>query len=53
MLPDMNSTFNAGLRYLGLPRCDGNTANLKKLNDLLQNAKKYSGAPSTTTPSAS
>jgi spermidine/putrescine transport system substrate-binding protein len=40
VLDDMNSLFNAGLRYLGLPRCNGNPADLKKLRDLLLNAKK-------------
>ncbi|MFZ5791452.1 MAG: extracellular solute-binding protein [Pseudomonadota bacterium] len=40
VLDDMNSLFNAGLRYLGLPRCNGNPADLKKLRDLLVNAKK-------------
>ena len=37
----MNSLFNAGLRYLNLPRCNGNPEDLKKLYDLLTNAKKY------------
>jgi spermidine/putrescine transport system substrate-binding protein len=40
MLPDMNSTIRAAQFYLGLPRCDGDKANLKKVNDLLQNAKQ-------------
>jgi spermidine/putrescine transport system substrate-binding protein len=39
VLDDMNSLFNAGLRYLGLPRCNDNPADLKKLNDLLVKAK--------------
>jgi len=41
MLPDMNDVINAGLRYLGLPRCNKNPEDLKKLNDLLTNSKKY------------
>jgi spermidine/putrescine transport system substrate-binding protein len=41
VLDDMNSLFNAGLRYLNLPRCNGNPEDLKKLYDLLTNAKKY------------
>lgn len=41
MLPDMNDVFNAGLRYLGLPRCNKNPEDLKKLNELLTNAKKH------------
>lgn len=40
MLQDMNSIIHAAERYLGLPRCGGDPANLKKVNDLLQNAKK-------------
>src|SRR5215470_5283988 len=40
MLPDMNAIINAAERYLGLPRCNGNHQDLKKVNDLLQNAKK-------------
>jgi spermidine/putrescine transport system substrate-binding protein len=40
VLDDMNSLFNAGLRYLGLPRCNGNPEDLKKLYNLLMNAKK-------------
>jgi spermidine/putrescine transport system substrate-binding protein len=39
VLDDMNSLFNAGLRYLGLPRCNGNPEDLKKLYDLLTKAK--------------
>ncbi len=41
MLSDMNEVINAGLRYLGLPRCNKNPEDLKKLNDLLTNSKKY------------
>jgi len=40
VLDDMNSLFNAGLRYLNLPRCNGNPEDLKKLYNLLTTAKK-------------
>ena len=40
MLKDVNDVLNAGLRYLGFPRCNENPEQLKKLNDLLVNAKK-------------
>jgi spermidine/putrescine transport system substrate-binding protein len=40
MLPDMNSIIHAAERYLGLPRCGSDPAALKKINTLLQNAKK-------------
>ncbi len=40
VLDDMNSLFNAGLRYLGLPRCNDNPADLKKLYDMLVKAKQ-------------
>jgi spermidine/putrescine transport system substrate-binding protein len=40
VLDDMNSLFNAGLRYLGLPRCNDNPADLKKLHELLVAAKQ-------------
>ena len=39
MLLDMNAVLDAGLRYLDLPRCNSNPEDLKKLNDMLQNAK--------------
>ncbi|TMV55097.1 extracellular solute-binding protein, partial [Thioclava sp. BHET1] len=39
MLDDMNSTMHAAERYLGLPRCGADKANLKKVNDLLLKAK--------------
>jgi spermidine/putrescine transport system substrate-binding protein len=39
VLDDMNSLFNAGLRYLNLPRCNSNPEDLKKLYDLLMGAK--------------
>ena len=41
MLPDMNDVFNAGLRYLDLPRCNSNPDDLRKVNELLLNAKQY------------
>ena len=39
MLKDMNDVLNAGLRYLGHPRCNSDKAQLKELNDLLIKAK--------------
>jgi spermidine/putrescine transport system substrate-binding protein len=41
MLNDMNDVINAGLRYLGHPRCNNNKAQLKELNTLLLSAKKH------------
>ena len=41
MLKDVNDVLNAGLRYLGLPRCNGNPEDLKKLNGLLSDAKQH------------
>lgn len=41
MLKDVNDVLNAGLRYLGYPRCNDNPEQLKELNDLLVNAKKH------------
>ncbi len=41
MLKDVNDVINAGLRYLGLDRCNGNPEDLKKLNDLLTSAKEH------------
>lgn len=41
MLPDMNDVINAGLRYLGLPRCNKNPDDMNKLKELLTNSKKY------------
>jgi len=41
MLDDMNDVINAGLRYLGLPRCNGNPGDLVKLTDLLAKARPY------------
>jgi spermidine/putrescine transport system substrate-binding protein len=40
MLQDQNSVIHAAERYLGVPRCGSDPANLKKVNSLLQNAKK-------------
>lgn len=40
MVSEMGDVINAGLFYLGLPKCNGNKDDLKKLNDLLVNAKK-------------
>jgi spermidine/putrescine transport system substrate-binding protein len=40
MLQDMNSIIHAAERYLGLPRCGSDPAALKKINTLLQHAKK-------------
>ena len=39
MLKDVNDVINAGLRYLGYPRCNSNKTQLKALNDLLLKAK--------------
>ncbi|WP_102225993.1 extracellular solute-binding protein [Acidimangrovimonas sediminis] len=39
MLDDMNSIMHAAERYLGIPRCSADKANLKKVNDLLVKAK--------------
>ncbi len=41
MLNDINDVINAGLRYLGHPRCNSNQEHLKQLGDLLLNAKKH------------
>jgi len=41
MLRDVNDVLNAGLRYLGLPRCNSNPEDLRKLNDLLLGAKPH------------
>jgi spermidine/putrescine transport system substrate-binding protein len=40
MLNDMNDVINAGLRYLGYPRCNSNKEQLRELTTLLINAKK-------------
>ena len=39
VLKDVNDVLNAGLRYLGHPRCNSNPAHLKELNELLVKAK--------------
>ena len=39
MLDDINSVMHAGERYLGIPRCGADRANLKKLSDMLDAAK--------------
>ncbi|MDE2447008.1 MAG: extracellular solute-binding protein [Alphaproteobacteria bacterium] len=39
MMDDINSVMHAGERYLGIPRCGADRANLKKLNDMLAAAK--------------
>lgn len=40
MFRDVNDVINAGLRYLGYPRCNSNKVQLKEVNDLLLKAKK-------------
>lgn len=40
MLDDMNEVINAGLRYLGYPRCNSNKDELREVYYLLKNAKK-------------
>lgn len=39
MLNDMNDVINAGLRYLGYPRCNSNPDQMKELLELLTKAK--------------
>jgi spermidine/putrescine transport system substrate-binding protein len=41
MLRDVNDVLNMGLRYLGHPRCNDNEAQLRELNELMQNSKQY------------
>lgn len=41
MLDDLNDVINAGLRYLGHPRCNSDKEQLKELNDLLLSAKQH------------
>jgi spermidine/putrescine transport system substrate-binding protein len=41
MLKDVGEVINAGLRYLGFPRCNSDPEQMKQLNTLLQNAKQY------------
>lgn len=40
MVSEMGDVINAGLFYLGLPTCNSNKADLKKLNTLLTESKK-------------
>ncbi|MEM7225979.1 MAG: extracellular solute-binding protein [Pseudomonadota bacterium] len=40
MLNDINDVINAGLRYLGHPRCNSDKEQLKELNALLLESKK-------------
>jgi spermidine/putrescine transport system substrate-binding protein len=39
MLNDMTEVIHSALRYLGLPRCNGNPEDLTRVNDLLTAAK--------------
>ena len=41
MVSEMGDVINAALFYLGLPKCNGNKEDFKKVNKLLQDAKKY------------
>ena len=41
MLNDINDVINAGLRYLGHPRCNSNKDHLEELSQLLLNARKH------------
>ena len=41
MLKDVNDVLNAGLRYIGHPRCNDNPEQLKELNELLVSAKAH------------
>ena len=41
MVSEMNDVLHAGLLYLGLPTCNGNKEDLKKLNKLLISAKEH------------
>ncbi len=41
MLNDMNDVINAGLRYLGYPRCNDNQDQLREATELLLNAKQH------------
>lgn len=40
MVSEMTDVIAAGLFYLGHPQCNGDKAQLKELNDLLQNARQ-------------
>jgi spermidine/putrescine transport system substrate-binding protein len=41
MLNDINDVINAGLRYLGYPRCNKNPDQLRELTELLVSAKEH------------
>ncbi|MDU8942610.1 ABC transporter substrate-binding protein [Ovoidimarina sediminis] len=41
MLNDMNDVINAGLRYLGYSRCNGNEEEMREVLDLLLEAKQH------------
>ncbi len=41
MLNDMNDVINAGLRYLGYDRCNGNEDEMREVMDLLLEAKQH------------
>jgi spermidine/putrescine transport system substrate-binding protein len=41
MLDDINSVMHAAERYVGVPRCSANKADLKKVNDALMAAKPF------------
>lgn len=41
MLRDLNDVFNMALRYLDLPRCNGNPEDLKKVLELLMTQKEW------------
>ncbi|MDA8010595.1 MAG: extracellular solute-binding protein [Alphaproteobacteria bacterium] len=41
MLEEVREVMNAGLRYLGYPRCNSDREQLRELNDLLVSAKEH------------
>jgi spermidine/putrescine transport system substrate-binding protein len=41
MLDDINSVIHGAERYLGIPRCTSDKAQLKQVNDLLEKAKPF------------
>ena len=41
MLDDINSVIHGAERYLGIPRCTSDKAQLKQINDLLEKAKPF------------
>lgn len=41
MMRDVNDVMNMALRYLGLPRCNSNPADLKQASDLLLRQKQW------------